>query len=89
VFHDALNDSPDWAAASRLYAKEMKRATTIVEEAAMALLFLVLSLVFFFIWLFSFVMFHVAGGAIHILLILAVISIIVHFIRRASSHTNT
>jgi hypothetical protein len=33
------------------------------------------------LWLLGFLAFHVAGGLIHILLIIAVIVIIVHFIR--------
>ena len=32
-------------------------------------------------WLFGFVVFHVASGAIHLLLVLAVIGLVVHFIR--------
>ena len=33
------------------------------------------------LWLLGFLAFHVAGGLIHILLVLAVIAIIVHFVR--------
>jgi len=44
-------------------------------------MFLALFFVLLVIWLLAFVAFHVAGGLIHILLILAVISIIVHFVR--------
>ncbi|MGN6280127.1 MAG: lmo0937 family membrane protein [Sphingomonas sp.] len=33
------------------------------------------------LWLLGFLAFHVAGGLIHILLIIAVIVIIVHFVR--------
>jgi hypothetical protein len=50
----------------------------------MASLFLVLFVLLFLAWIFSFLVFHIAGGLIHILLVLAVISIIVHFARRAS-----
>ena len=32
-------------------------------------------------WLFGWVAFHVAGGLIHLLLIVAVISLVVHFVR--------
>ena len=32
-------------------------------------------------WLLGFSVFHVAGGLIHILLVLAVISLILHFVR--------
>ena len=33
------------------------------------------------LWLLGFLAFHVAGGLIHILLVLAVISLVVHFLR--------
>jgi len=49
----------------------------------MRFLFLVLFILLFLAWIFSFLVFHIAGGLIHILLVLAVISIIVHFARRA------
>lgn len=52
----------------------------------MAFLFLVLFFLLFFAWIFSFVVFHVAGGLIHILLVLAIISIVVHFLRRTGHH---
>ncbi len=44
-------------------------------------MFLILALVLFVAWIGGFVVFHTAGFLIHILLILAVISIIFHFIR--------
>lgn len=49
----------------------------------MRFIFLVLFVLLFLAWIFSFLVFHIAGGLIHILLILAIISIIVHFARRA------
>ena len=33
------------------------------------------------LWLLGFIAFHVAGGLIHILLIIAVISLVMHFFR--------
>jgi hypothetical protein len=36
------------------------------------------------VWLVSWTAFHVAGGMIHLLLVVAVISLIVHFVRRAA-----
>lgn len=33
------------------------------------------------LWLLGFLAFHVAGGLIHILLVIAVISLIMHFVR--------
>ncbi len=49
-------------------------------------MFLILALVLFVLWIAGFVMFHTAGFLIHILLIFAVISIVMHFItgRRAA-----
>ena len=44
-------------------------------------MFLGLFFILLVIWLLAFLAFHVAGGFIHLLLILAVISIIVHFFR--------
>jgi hypothetical protein len=37
------------------------------------------------LWLLGFFAFHVAGGLIHILLILAVISLVVHFVSGRSA----
>ena len=37
------------------------------------------------LWLLGFLAFHVAGGLIHLLLILAVVSLVVHFIRGRSA----
>ena len=44
-------------------------------------MFLIIGVVLVLLWLGGFVMFHVAGFLIHILLILAVISIVFHFLR--------
>ncbi|HXZ81515.1 MAG TPA: lmo0937 family membrane protein [Terriglobales bacterium] len=44
-------------------------------------IFTILFIVLILAWLFGFGVFHVAGGLIHILLILAVISLILHFVR--------
>jgi hypothetical protein len=45
-------------------------------------MFLILFIVLLVAWLLGFLAFHIAGGLIHILLIVAVISLIVHFLRR-------
>jgi hypothetical protein len=50
----------------------------------MRFLFLILFIVLMVVWLVSWAAFHVAGGLIHLLLLLAVISLIVHFVRRAA-----
>ena len=44
-------------------------------------IFLVLFILLLLAWIFSWAIFHVAGAALHILLIVAVISLIVHFVR--------
>jgi len=44
-------------------------------------MFLVVFVILLVAWLLGFTMFHVASGLIHLLLILAVISIIMHFVR--------
>ncbi len=40
-----------------------------------------LGLVLLVLWLLGFVAFHVSSGVIHVLLVLALISIIIHFLR--------
>ena len=44
-------------------------------------IFTILFVVLLVAWLMGFTVFHVAGGLIHILLILAVIALILHFVR--------
>jgi len=53
-----------------------------VKEGSM---FLILALVLVLAWVFGFIVFHAAGFLIHLLLIIAVISIIFHFLRGRSS----
>ena len=48
-------------------------------------MFLILFIVLLVAWAMGFLAFHIAGGLIHILLIVAVISLIVHFMRGKSS----
>ena len=43
--------------------------------------FLIASIVLLVVWALGWLAFHVAGGLIHILLVVAVISLIVHFVR--------
>jgi hypothetical protein len=47
-------------------------------------MFLILFIVLLVAWLLGFLAFHIAGGLIHLLLIVAVISLIVHFMRGRS-----
>ncbi len=44
-------------------------------------MFLVLFIVLLVAWLLGFLAFHVAGGLIHLLLIVAVIALVIHFVR--------
>ncbi len=47
-------------------------------------MFLIIGIVLVLAWLGGFVVFHTAGFFIHILLILAVISVVFHFLRGSS-----
>jgi hypothetical protein len=42
--------------------------------------FLLLAVLFFFVWIGAFVMYHVAGFAIHVLLLAALILFVAHFV---------
>jgi hypothetical protein len=53
-----------------------------LEERAM---FVALAVILLLAWALGFGVFHVAGGLIHLLIILAVISVIVHFARGRSA----
>jgi hypothetical protein len=46
---------------------------------------LTLAFIFFIIWIVSFVAFHVASGFIHILLVVAIILFLLHFLRGRST----
>jgi len=46
------------------------------------IMLLILFIVLLVAWLLGWGLFHVAGGLIHLLLILAIIALIVHFVRR-------
>jgi hypothetical protein len=48
-------------------------------------MFLILFGVLLVMWLLGFLAFHVAGGLIHLLLVVAVIALIVHFVRGRSA----
>jgi uncharacterized membrane protein (DUF485 family) len=49
------------------------------------LMFLTLFVILLLAWIMGFVAFHVAGGLIHLLLIVAVISLVLHFVRGGRS----
>jgi hypothetical protein len=44
-------------------------------------LFLISAIVLFVVWLLGWFVFHVAGGLIHVLLVVAIVTLIVHFVR--------
>ena len=46
---------------------------------------LLLGIILAIAWIFGFTVYHVASGAIHLLILLAVISVVVHFVRRTRS----
>ncbi len=48
-------------------------------------LFLILAFGLFVVWIVSWLAFHIAGGLIHILVVLAVISLVIHFFRGRSA----
>jgi hypothetical protein len=48
-------------------------------------MFMTLFVVLLILWLLGFFAFHVAGGLIHLLLIIAVISLVIHFFRGRSA----
>jgi hypothetical protein len=48
-------------------------------------MFMILFVILLIAWLTGFALFHVAGGLIHILLLVAVISLIMHFVRGAGA----
>lgn len=48
-------------------------------------LFLILALLFFGMWIVGWLAFHIAGGLIHILLVIGLISLLIHFFRGRTS----
>ena len=48
-------------------------------------MFLGLALLLIILWAAGFLAFHIAGGLIHLLLVIALISIVVHFVRGRST----
>ena len=57
-------------------------STELTKEISM---FIMLFAVLLVLWLLGFFAFHVAGGLIHLLLIIAVISLVMHFFRGRSA----
>jgi hypothetical protein len=53
----------------------------IIERSSTMSIFTILFVILLFAWIMGWGVFHVAGGLIHILLIVALISLVLHFIR--------
>jgi hypothetical protein len=45
-------------------------------------MFLALFIILLIMWVLGFLAFHIAGGLIHLLIIIAIISLILHIVRR-------
>jgi hypothetical protein len=45
-------------------------------------MFILLALILGIAWVFGFAVFHVASATVHLLLLLAVVSVVLHFVRR-------
>jgi hypothetical protein len=58
-----------------------------MEKRERAMLFLIAFVVLLLAWIFGFVVFHVASAAFHVLLVLAVVSLVVHFVRGGTRAT--
>jgi hypothetical protein len=48
-------------------------------------MFLIIAAVLFLAWLLGLTVFHVAGGLIHLLLIIVLVSVVLHFVRGRSA----
>jgi hypothetical protein len=44
-------------------------------------MFIILAVILALAWIFGFTVYHVASAGIHLLLLLAIISVVVHFVR--------
>jgi hypothetical protein len=83
--HDATTIGMTRALGVSLQPPNARRAVTggSPERTKEISMFLALFVIFLVFWLLGFLAFHVAGGLIHLLLIIAVISLVVHFLRRS------
>ena len=50
-------------------------------------MFIAFAIILAMLWVFGFGVFHVASSAVHVLILLAVVSLVVHFIRRPARTT--
>ncbi len=49
-------------------------------------MYLTIAVMLFLLWLLGFFALRVGGGLIHLIVVIAVIFVIVHFVRRSASH---
>jgi len=49
-------------------------------------MWIIIAIILLIIWALGFLAFHIAGGLIHLLLVVAVISLIVHFVSGRSAN---
>ncbi len=64
----------------RLTRVHYKSSSIALQEEKIMSIWTILFAVLLIAWICGFTVFHVAGGMIHLLLVLAVISLIVHFV---------
>jgi hypothetical protein len=76
--------NPFGALASRKNLKCLAQGRRSIEENKEAYMFIVLFALLLLAWLGGFLVFHVSGALIHLLLLFAVISLIVHLFQRKS-----
>ena len=50
-------------------------------------MFVALAVILFLAWILGFTVFHISSFAIHVLVLLAVVSVIVHFVRGRTTRT--
>ncbi len=72
-----MKHKPPWRSQTAGTGETMRLLTDFI--------FLVLFFVFLIIWLVAWAALHVTGGFIHLLIVIAVISLIIHFVRRRSA----
>jgi hypothetical protein len=62
-------------------------STAIKSPATEAFMFLTIALVLFVIWVLCLLVFKITAGAIHLIVVIAVIAFIVHFVRGRQTPT--
>lgn len=66
------------------FTHPISSATNQTRDSGGETMFLLIFFILLILWLLGFTLFHVASGLIHLLLIVAVIALIVHFVRGRS-----